>query len=44
MNAKTEKGEALYLRSTTKVEESQREIYQALALSPQILKGKKVLI
>ena len=44
MSAKTEKEEVLYHRSTTKAEESQREIYKALDISPQILKAKKVLV
>lgn len=44
MRAKTEKGEILYHRSTTKAEEQQQKIYQALGMTPQILKSKKIII
>ena len=39
--AKTKDGKTLYHRSTTKAEGEQVKIYQALGLSPQILKGSK---
>ena len=43
MRAQTADGQTLYHRSTTKVEEGQRQIYQALDLTTQILKAKKTL-
>lgn len=42
--AKMEDGKTLYHRSTTKAEGRQLEIYNALGLSPQILKAKKVIL
>ena len=41
MKAKTQDGATIYHRSTTKAEWPQQEIYQALGMSPQILKVKK---
>ena len=43
IKAKTEKGQILYHRSTTKTEARQQEIYQALAMKSQISKVKKLL-
>ena len=43
MKAKTQDGGTLYHRSTTKAEGPQQEIYQALRMSPQILKVKKTV-
>jgi transposase len=43
MRAKTEKGEVVYHRSTTKAEEHQQKIYQALGLKTQVLKSKKFI-
>jgi transposase len=42
-SAKTQDRKQLYLRSTTKAEESHLQIYNALALSPDILKTKKLI-
>lgn len=42
--AKTEEGKMLYHRSTTKAEGEQIKIYQALELSPQILKAQKTIL
>lgn len=44
MEAKTKEGKMLYHRSTTKAEGEQVDIYQALKLSPQILKSKKIIL
>jgi transposase len=42
LQAQTAEGKILHHRSTTKAEEHQTKIYQALGLSPQILKAKKI--
>lgn len=42
MCAKTQGGQTIYHRSTTKAEALQREIYQALGMNTQILRAKKV--
>jgi len=42
--AKTQGGRTLYHRSTTKAEKLQKEIYQALGLSTQILRAKKISV
>jgi len=42
--AKTQEGETLYHRSSTKAEGEQIEIYKALGLSSQILKAKKTVL
>jgi len=42
--AKTKDGKTLYHRSTTKAEGEQVKIYQALKLSPQILKAQKTIL
>jgi transposase len=42
--AKTQEGKTLYHRSTTKAEREQVKIYNALALSSQILKAKKTIL
>jgi transposase len=42
--AKTNDGKTLYHRSTTKAEGEQVKIYQALGLSPQILKAQKTIL
>jgi transposase len=42
--AKTKDGKTLYHRSTTKAEGEQVKIYQALGLSPQILKAQKTIL
>lgn len=42
--ARTQEQKQLYLRSTTKAEGSHLQIYQALELSPEILKAKKTLL
>ncbi len=44
MQAKTEDGKTLYHRSSTKAEGEQKEIYQALGISPQILKAHKTIL
>jgi len=44
MQAKTSEGGMLYHRSTTRSEPHQHRIYQAMGLSPQILKVKKTLV
>ena len=44
MQAKTEEGEILYHRSSTKAEGEQKEIYRALGLSSSILRSKKIII
>jgi len=42
--AKTKEGKTLHHRSTTKAEGKQSKIYQALGLSPQILKAHKTIL
>ena len=42
--AKTEMGQTLYHRSTTKAEGEQVKIYKTLELSPQILKARKIIL
>lgn len=42
MQAKTEKGNTLYHRSSTKAEGEQKQIYRALGLSSSILRSQKV--
>jgi transposase len=44
VQAKTEKGQMLYHRSTTKPEEQQKKIYRALGINPQILKAVKTFV
>ena len=44
MKAKTKNNETLYHRSTTKAELKQQQIYQALGMSPQILRAKKITV
>jgi transposase len=44
MYAKTEEGETLYHRSSTKAKSEQVEIYRALRISPQILKAHKTIL
>ena len=44
MHAKTVDNKMLYHRSTTKAEGEQKEIYNALGLSPQILKSRKIIL
>ncbi|MBS0621685.1 MAG: IS1634 family transposase [Verrucomicrobia bacterium] len=44
MCAKLEQGQVLYHRSTTQAEESQKEIYKAIGISPQISKAKKIIV
>jgi transposase len=44
IQAVTKEGNILYHRSTTKAEHEQKRIYQALSLSPQILKAKKIIL
>lgn len=44
MKAKTQDGATIYHRSTTKAEWPQQEIYQALGMSTQILKAKKIVV
>lgn len=44
MQAKTDKGKMFYHRSTTKAEGRQTEIYKELALSPQIMKVKEIVL
>lgn len=44
MQAKTEEGQTLYHRSSTKAEGQQKEIYKALGISPQILKSHKMTV
>jgi transposase len=42
MRAETEEGKIIYHRSTTKAEEIQRKIYQALGLTTQILQSRQM--
>ena len=42
--AKTKEGATLYHRSTTKAEGEQVKIYQALGISPQILRVRKIIL
>lgn len=44
MQAKTQDGKTLYLRSTTKAEGEQTKIYRVLGLSTSILRSKKTVI
>jgi transposase len=44
MQAKMKDGKTLYLRSSTKAEGEQRELYKALGISPQILKTHKTIL
>lgn len=44
MQAKTEEGQTLYHRSSTKAEGEQKEIYRALGISSQILKAHKTIL
>lgn len=44
MQAKMEDGKTVYLRSTTKAEGKQLELYKALGLSPQILGTRKTIL
>jgi transposase len=44
MQAKTEEGKILYHRSSTRAEGKQKEIYQALGLSSQILQVRKTIL
>ena len=44
MKAETKEGKTLYLRSSTKAEGEQKEIYRALGASPQILKAHKTIL
>lgn len=44
MRAKTADGKTIYHRSTTKAEENQRKIYQALRVQTQILKAKQTVV
>jgi transposase len=44
MQAKIEDGKTLYLRSSTKAEGEQLELYKALNISPQILKTRKTIL
>ena len=44
MQAKMEDGKTIYLRSTTKAEGKQLELYKALNLSPQILGTRKTIL
>ncbi len=44
MQAKTKEGKILYHRSTTRAEVDQREIYNALNMTPQILKARKTIL
>lgn len=44
MQAKTEDGQILYYRSSTKAEGKQKEIYSALGISSQILKAHKTIL
>jgi hypothetical protein len=41
---KTQDEKQLYLRGTTRAEQTHRQIYTALELSPEILKTKKTTI
>jgi len=44
VQAKTEEGQILYHRSTTKAEKEQREIYRGLGLSSSILRSQKTIV
>ena len=44
MQAKTQEDKTLYHRSSTKAEGEQKEIYQALGISSQILKAHKIIL
>jgi transposase len=44
MQAKTEEGRTLYHRSTTRAEVDQNKIYNALNMTPQILKARKTIL
>ena len=44
MQAKTEEGKTLCHRSTTRAEFDQNKIYNALDMTPQILKAKKTIL
>lgn len=44
MQAKTEDGNTLFHRSTTRAEFEQKKIYTALNITPQILKAKKAIL
>lgn len=44
IQARTQEGQALYVRTTTKAEASQQQVYRNLGLTGQILKTKKTVI
>lgn len=44
MQAKTKEGKTLYHRSTTRAEMDQKKIYDALNMTPQILKARKTIL